>query len=194
ESYADFVRSRGRFVPEAHNALDRLLRTKRIVRSADLLAEQVPTPSARLAGARSQIIVPMIKKNELVGAIAIYLPEARPCTGEQVELVQAFAAQAVIAIENTRLLNELRESLEQQTATSEVLQVISNSPGELEPVFRALLTNAVQICDARFGLLYRIEDGVPRIIWRLGLPAALEQYLQPGPHRPSLSRAGPTTA
>jgi GAF domain-containing protein len=83
---------------------------------------------------------------------------------EQIGLLQDFAAQAVIAIENTRLLNELRESLEQQTATAEVLGVISNTPGALEPVFQAMLANAMRICEARFGILYEFETGKFRAI------------------------------
>ena len=118
---------------------------------------------------RTLVAVPMLKESRLVGVIVIYRQEVRPFTDKQIELVKNFAAQAVIAIENTRLLNELRqrtddltESLEQQTATSEVLKVISSSPGELEPVFQAMLENAVRICEAKFGMLFRVEDGAVR--------------------------------
>ena len=113
---------------------------------------------ADIGGARTLLLVPMLNHKELVGAFAIYRLEVRPFTDKQIELVESFAAQAVIAIENTRLLNELRQSLEQQTATAEVLSVISSSPGELEPVFQAMLENATRICQAQFGML-NLYDG-----------------------------------
>jgi GAF domain-containing protein len=146
------------FRPPSGNPLDRMMRSKTLVHTVDAAAEQNKPMSARLAGARTHIVVPMLKDDELIGALSIYRTEVRPFTDKQIELIQNFAAQAVIAIENTRLLNELRESLQQQTATADVLKVISGSPGELEPVFQAMLENAVRICAASFGNLY-LRDG-----------------------------------
>jgi GAF domain-containing protein len=151
---------RGPFRPPPGSQLDRVMRTKRVSHTADDAAEPVHGLAATLGGARSLVAVPMLKDDLLIGAIVIYRQEVRPFTDKQIELVQSFAAQAVIAIENTRLLNELRESLEQQTATADVLRVISSSPGQLEPVFQSMLENAVRICEAKFGTLYLREgDG-----------------------------------
>ena len=146
-------------VPLARSVLGPLVETKKVFHVADLAAEEPFASSmlTKLAGARTALAVPMLREGELVGGIAIYHQEVRPFTDKQIELVQNFAAQAVIAIENTRLLNELRQSLEQQTATSEVLSVIQFSPGELEPVFQAMLENAVRICEAKFGDLSRFD-------------------------------------
>ena len=153
--------------PSAASAHGRLIATKRVVHIADLRADQAYRDAApttvllvEAAGARSYLGVPMLKDDELIGTIIIYRQEIRPFTDKQIELLQNFAAQAVIAIENARLLNQLRRSLEQQTATSEVLGVISSSPGNLQPVFTAMLTNATRICGAKFGIMWLVEgDG-----------------------------------
>ena len=182
--YGDFVWSRGQFFPQTGNGLDRLLHTKTVIHSIDEAAEPVPTNSARLAGARSQVLVPMLKEGNLAGAIAIYRQEVRPFSDKQVELVKNFAAQAVIAIENARLLSELRESLQEQTATSEVLQVISSSPGDLQPVFATMLENAVRICDANFGNIYRWDGEVLHLLASHNTPPALADARKHSPLRP----------
>jgi GAF domain-containing protein len=131
----------------------------------------------------------MLKESRLIGAIAVYRQEVRPFTDKQIELVANFAAQAVIAIENTRLLNELRESLQQQTATSEVLQVISSSPGDLQPVFEAMLEKAVRICDAEFGNIYRWDGSAMHLVAAHNTPPAFAEA-----RRRSALFSGPKTA
>src|SRR5262249_2154117 len=158
-------------------SLDRLRKTKEPIQIADMAEAEPNSPLTKLGGARTYFAVPMLKENELIGAIGIYRQEVRPFTEKQIELVENFAAQAVIAIENTQMLNELRESLDQQTATSDVLSVISSSPGELEPVFQAMLANAVRICDAKFGNLLLCEaDGFRRVALHNAPPAYVEEY------------------
>ena len=202
-AYADFLGRQGSFPPKPDQLLGRLCESKTVIHVVDRATEPNLSPSVRYAGARSSIAVPMLKENELVGAFFIYRTEVRPFTDKQIELVQNFAAQAVIAIENTRLLNELRErtddlteALGQQTATSDVLQVISSSPGELEPVFKAMLENATRICDAKFGVLQLLEGDGFRAVALHNAPPAFADYvrrglLRPGPNVP-LSRMART--
>ena len=137
-----------------------------------------------LAGARTTLNVPMLKGEELVGNISIYRQEVRPFTDKQIELVQNFAAQAVIAIENARLLNDLRQSLEQQTATADVLRVISSSSGALEPVFETILEKTVRICEAKFGTLYLYQEGRLRFGAAHDVPPAFAEARERGPFSP----------
>src|SRR5262249_1656915 len=157
----------------------------RIAHIADITVENPDEPIARVAGARTLLIVPMLKERALIGVVAIYRQEVRPFSEKQIELVKNFAAQAVIAIENARLLNELRQSLEQQTATADVLRVISSSPGELEPVFQSMLANAVRICEAKFGFMYRHDSDTWEVTAGHGAAPVYAKYApgvkQPGP-------------
>jgi GAF domain-containing protein len=189
-AYAEFL-ARGSFRPDvdpalAGSPLHRLWLSKEIVQSDDVLLDGNPGPAGRYGGARSFIAVPLKKEGELVGVFVIYRQEVRPFTDKQIELVTNFAAQAVIAIENTRLLNELRESLQQQTATADVLQVISSSPGELEPVFEAMLANATRICEAAFGSMLLSEGDVFR---RVALHNAPPKYVEYSEKEPLLHRS-----
>jgi transcriptional regulator with GAF, ATPase, and Fis domain len=160
------MRRRDPYIPLEKSILGPVVRSKKLAHVSDITAEEPysSSPLARVGGARTALGVPMLKEDELVGAIAFYRQEVTPFSEKQIELLQNFASQAVIAIENARLLNELRqrtteltESLEQQTATSEALKVISSSPGELELVFQAVLEKATRICLANFGTLYRFD-------------------------------------
>ena len=173
-------------------ATNRMVSTKTTIHVADLAAEQAyieqreprTVAGVELGGVRTLLAVPMLKENELIGAFTVYRQEVRPFTDKQIELVQNFAAQAVIAIENTRLLNELRESLEQQTASSEVLQVISSSPGDLQPVFETMLQNAVRICDAKFGNIFRWDGDALHLVATHNIPPAFAELRRRSPFRP----------
>jgi GAF domain-containing protein len=188
--YEDSLRRRGSFRPEAGAPLDRLLQSEQLVHAVDEAAVDSPSPAAKYGGARSLVAVPMRKESHLVGAFVIYRTEVRPFTDKQIELVTNFAAQAVIAIENARLLNELRESLQQQTATADVLKVISSSPGELELVFNAMLENAVRICEAKFGNLLLYDGAAFRFAALHNAPPAWDEVrrhnpvVRPGPNNP----------
>ena len=192
--FAEARRREPLFSPAPNNPLARVAATKETLQIPDLRldesyrsGEQATVVIAERGGARTLIDIPMLKDGELVGVFGIYRQEVRPFTDKQVELLQNFAAQAVIAIENTRLLNELRESLEQQTATSEVLGVISKSPGELQPVFQAMLENAIRICDAEFGTLFRFDGELADRVASAGTPAALVEFqLKRGPFKPEV--------
>ena len=168
--------------PAPDAPLGRVASTRQIVHIADLSKLQsyfehhpFVVAAVELGGFRTALGVPLLKDNQLVGSMNIFRQEVRPFTDKQIELVKNFAAQAVIAIENVRLLNELRELLQQQTATADVLKVISSSPGELEPVFNAMLENATRICDAEFGTLYLREADAFRAVAIHNAPPAYVQ-------------------
>ncbi len=210
-----FAAVRERFpmlLPSPNTGLGRMAASKAAVQIVDLATEPSYTEErspqivagVELGGVRTVLFVPMLKENELVGAFTIYRQEVRPFTDKQIALITSFAAQAVIAIENARLLTELRqrtddltELLEQQTATSEVLRVISSSPGDLEPVFASILENATRICQANFANLILPEDGAFRTVAMHNAPESLAQMrgrdpvFRLGPSAP-LSRAATT--
>src|SRR5262249_12358251 len=164
------------FTPPPGVPLDRMLRTKKVVHTLDAAAEENKPLSARLAGARSHIVVPMLKDDELIGAIAIYRQEVRPFTDKHIELVTNFANQAVIAIENTHLLNELRKPLQQQTATADVLKVISRSTFELQPVLDTLIENATRLCAAEQGFIFRSDGELYHLAADYNAPAGFGEW------------------
>jgi transcriptional regulator with GAF, ATPase, and Fis domain len=201
------ARRRSPHRPDHKSVGSRMLTTKTVVHIADAAADPAYTEhrepgmvaAVELGGVRTFMIVPMLKENELIGSFTLGRDEVRPFTDKQIALVENFAAQAVIAIENTRLLNELRqrttdlterttdltEALEQQTATSEVLQVISSSPGDLETVFASMLENAVRICDATFGNIYRWDGEALHLLAAHNTPPAFAEARRFSPARPT---------
>ena len=179
--------------PDPDSTLGRVARTKQAAqvldsrkREAYRKGDPFVVAGADLGGYRTIISVPMLNKDKLIGVISIYRQEVRPFTEKQIDLVKNFAAQAVIAIENTRLLNELRQSLEQQTATSEVLRVISNSATDLRPVFETIAHNSVNLCGATYGVVFRFDGEMINFVAHHNLDqAAIDATHQMFPMRPN---------
>jgi signal transduction histidine kinase/putative methionine-R-sulfoxide reductase with GAF domain len=157
---------------------------------AYLAGDSLPVAAADIAGVRSLVAVPMLKENELVGVIVLYRKEVRAFTDKQIELVSNFAKQAVIAIENVRLLNELRESLQQQTATADVLKVISRSTFDLQAVFDTLVESAARLCRADKANMLRLTDDGLRYVAFCGFQPEYAEYARTLPttvHRGSVT-------
>ncbi len=184
----DFIK-RHPIVPGRHTITARVALERRTIHAADLQADAEYTYALRDTDPiRTELGVPMFRGDDLVGVFILYKLKVEPFTNKQIELVENFAAQAVIAIENARLLNELRqrtadlsESLEQQTATAEVLRIISATPGELEPVFQAMLESAARLCDANFGNIFRWDGEVLHLVATYNTPSAFDDARRRSP-------------
>jgi signal transduction histidine kinase len=187
--FAEFVRHGVR--PNPVTAVGRVASSKQAVHIIDLKAysgyrERDPmlVAGVELGGIRTLIAVPMLKENAVIGVIGVYRQEVRPFSDKQIALLQNFAAQAVVAIENTRLLNELRESLQQQTATADVLKVISRTAFELQPIFDTLVENAVRLCEAERALLFRFDGKLLRSVATYNVSPELREFVDKNPIAP----------
>jgi GAF domain-containing protein len=188
------ARRRLPLVPGQHPITDRMVTTKTASHVIDAAAtsEYIERTSpgvienVELGGVRTTLAIPMARENELIGSFTVYRQEVRPFTDKQIELVTNFAAQAVIAIENARLLNELRESLEQQTATSDVLRVISSSPSDIQPVLETIGERAEKLCNAEISVVSIVDDELIRVASIHGMTeAGVESSRRSFPMRPT---------
>ena len=194
-AFADFWH-RGPQRPSARTALGRIAQTRQTVHIADVTkepayieGEPIFVAAVNLGQFRTILNVPMLKDSELIGALAIYHKEVAQFTDKQIDLLTSFASQAVIAIENTRLLSELRESLQQQTATADVLKVISRSTFDLKSVLGTLTESAAQLCQAEKGAIFEKDGDLYRLAAHYGMSREEEEqakhYTQEQPLSPA---------
>jgi signal transduction histidine kinase len=195
-AYRTFWERNGPIKPSPNTGLGRLVRTKQVAHIPDLKAdpayaegEPLRVTTVDQAGARSFLSVPMLKQNELVGAIVIYRQEVRPFAEQQIDLVKIFADQAVIAIENAQLFGELRQSLKQQTATADVLRIISRSTFDLKSVLNTLVESAARLCEADMASVPRLTGAVFDQFASYGYSPGFHEFLQSNPIVPGRGTA-----
>src|SRR6516225_8274174 len=189
--FAEWLRDQSSVPPAPGTVLERIVRGEDFLQIADAASDQAFCTSAysreviEVTGARTTLIISLRKDTTLLGVIFAYRQEVRPFSEKQIALFKSFAAQAVIAMENARLLTETREALEQQTATAEVLGVINSSPGDLAPVFDAILEKALRLCEVDIGVLWTYDGEMVHAAAIRGAPPRLAEFLRQGPHRPT---------